>query len=381
MPFILALMLAFAMITAAPAAFAAPPAAATQLDFARKVIDALGYSEGLPENPVEQDYRAILNGNRTFRFEAEEIFDQKSDAVNVRNYPLYGPFTGSGWINGTSTPAAVHFKAFIPVSGTYTFKVSAKGNELLWSIAGRAFKVNFGESLQESRVGQIFIPSGHLEFNVLIPPAAGIDYLVFSAPAQPAIEPANGWNFNGPLTGAVLAETVSSLLANEQLLPNDTTYARTVEAAAAKLPGGAQLTDSQIYGKPVAAKWVRALHVPVTVAIPFNLEENGVYQLRIRCMGTEVTAGIGPRTVTVPAKPYLDWVELGTFRLPKGAQMLDVQLPPAGGVDTVAIARKQAAATDYLALNKIGFKADAAVLPEELDTFMKSLAAQLKERK
>ncbi len=384
MPFILALILVFSISTAAPAVFAAENPAATvkQLDFAKKLIETLGYSEGLPESPGEKDYLAILKGNRTFRFEAEDIFDRKSDAVSIRDYPLFGPFTGSGWVHGTSTPAAIHFRAFIPVSGNYSFKVSARGNEQLWSIAGRAFKVSFGESLQERKVGQIFIPSGYLEFNTLIPPSAGIDYLIFSAPAQPAIEPAAGWTFDAPLTAAAFAETVSSLSGNELLLPDDTAYPKkSVAASTSALPAGAQLTEIQIYGKPFAAKWVRATQVPVTISIPVDIEKNGVYRFRIRCMGTDIIAGFGARTVTLPAKPYLEWLDFGTFRLQKGIQTLDVQLPPSGGADMIEISRKLSSPADYLVLNKISSKEDAVLRPEELDAFIKSLQEKFKERK
>jgi hypothetical protein len=384
MPAILALILAFTCITATLPAVAADPPAATvkQLDLAKKLIDTFGWSEGLPENPGEKDYLAILNGNRTFRFEAEEIYDRQSDAVSIRNYPLFGAFTGSGWIHGSSTPTAVHFRAFIPVSGTYTLLAAASGGEQLWSVAGRAFKVKFGESLKEGKIGQLFVPSGYLDFNTLIPPAAGLDYVIFTAPALAAIEPAAGWNFNAPLTAAALAETTAALLGSEQLLPDDGTYARkTVEASSSPLPAGVQLTETQIYGKPVSAKWVRATPVPLPLSIPVTVDKNGVYHIRMRCMGGDIVAGFGPRKITLPAKPYLDWVDFGTFRLQKGTHSLAVQLPPSGGIDLIEISRKLSNPADYLAISKLGIKEDAAIRPEELDRIMKLLQEQFKERK
>jgi len=384
MPLILALILFFSVTTGAPSASAAeiPSTAVKQSDLAKKIIDAFGWSEGLPENPGAKDYLAILGGDRTFRFEAEEVFDRQSDAVSVRNSPLFGAFTGGGWLSGISTPTAVHFRVFIPISGNYSLKASARGDEQLWSIAGRAFKAKFSDSLQERKIGEVFIPSGFLEFNALIPPAAGIDYLLFTAPAHRAIEPAAGWNFSAPLTAAVLAETASSLLGNEQLLPDDTTSAvKKIEASSAALPAGTQLTEKQVYGKPVAARWVRATQAPATLAIPVDVDSSGVYRLRIRGMGSEITAGFGARKVTLPAKPYLEWIDFGTFRLQKGTRVLEVRLPPSGGADLIEINRKLSTAAAYLAVNKLTVKADAAVHPEELDAVIKSLQEQFKERK
>lgn len=384
MQVILALILAFSLISAAPSASAAgiPGETVKQLDLAKALIDTFGWSEGLPENPTEKDYRAILGGNRMFRFEAETIFDSRSDPVSVRTNPLFGPFTGSGWINGTGTAAAVHFRIFMPVTGNYALIVSGKGDEQLWSIAGRAFKVTFGDSLKEKKVGQLFIPSGYLDFNTLIPPAAGIDYLLFTAPAYAPIEPVAGWYFSAPLTAGALAETASSLLGNEHLLPEDTASAKTsIQASNVSLPLGAQLTTIQIFGKPVADKWVRASQVPVTLTTPVTVESNGIYHVRIRCMGTEISTGFGARKVTLPAKPYLEWVDFGTFRLQKGTQSLEILLPPSGGLDVIEIDRKLSTPTHYLAINKIGIKEDAFVRRDELDAVMKSLQEQFKERK
>jgi hypothetical protein len=382
MPVILALALLFSLVSTTTAAEVSAPVAITQLDLAKRLIDTFGWSEGLPENPVDKDYLAILEGNRTFRIEAEDAFDRQSDAVSVRDTPLFGTFSGGGWLSGTSTQTAVHFRVFMPLSGNYTLKASARGNEQLWSIAGRAFKVSFGDQLQERNVGKVFIPSGFIEFNTLIPPEAGIDYILLTAPAYTAIGPSAGWDFKSPLTAAALAETAASILGNEALLPDDTTFAKiTIEASTATLSAGAQITEVQVYGKPVATKWVRAAQVPATVTIPVAIDKTGVYRLRVRCMGGEVTGGFAAAKVTLPARPFLDWIDFGTFRLQKGTRTLELQLPPSAGADLVEISRKVSTSAEYLAINKITGKEDAPVSQEKLDLVMKSLQEQFKERK
>lgn len=379
------------IVTASIFSFSAATAAATkpateqvkQLDLAYKIVDVLGFGEGLPEKPLEKDYLEILGGSRTFKFEAEDTFDLQSDPVSVRNYPLFGAFSGKGWLHGTTTQTAIHFKVFIPVAGKYTLRIAAKGDDQLWSVAGKAFKLNFGSKLTESRVEQLFIPAGVLEFNAVIPPAGAIDYLVFSAPAYAPVEPLAGWSPAAPLTADAVNEVIASLLGLEPLLPEDQSFRpRIIEAASLPgLPETVQKTDNRILGKPSAEKWVRAFQAKATVSVPLEMESSSVYRVRVRAVGTQLTAGFGQRTVTVPLKPYLDWVDLGTFRLAKGMNTLELQLPPTGGVDLIEVSRKLVSAADYAAVTKSAKAGKVPLKPEELDEIVKSLQGQFKERK
>ena len=354
-----------------------------QLDFAAKLIDLLGWSEGLPEKPAEKDYLAILSGNRSLRFEAEDIYDLKSDQVTVRNFDLFGSFTGRGWVHGITVPTAVHFTVYVPIAGKYTITAAAKGDGQLWSIAGRAFKVNAGAKLKEVVVGQVSVPPGKLEFNAVIPADGGIDYLLFTAPSLAPIEPVSGWNFAAPLTKGQLAEIRAALLGNEYLLPDDKSFTvKTISPASLdKLPPGVQVTENLVHGKPLSQKWLRAGQAPVIADIPVETDAAGVYRIRVRCTGSSLTAGFGPRTVSMEGKPYLDWLDLGTFRLTKGAHTLQLHLPSSGGVDLVEISRKASTVSDYFTLAGLTGSPKDKVLPTELNAVMNSLQEAFKERK
>jgi len=355
----------------------------TELDLARKLVDSLGFGEGLPEKPAEKDYLQILGGNRTFRFEAEDTFDRQSDQVTVRDYPLLGAFSGAGWIHGTSNQVAVHFKVFIPISGKYTLKVVTKGDNQLWSVAGKAFRFSAGEKFTENTLGEMFIPAGELEFNAVIPPAGAIDYFIFAAPAYDPIEPLAGWNPAKPLTAAAANETVASLLELESLLPVDASYsAKIIEAASLpRLPETLRATDNQVYGKSVAAKWVRAYQSGATLSVPFEIESASVYKIRVRAVGSEISAGFGKRIKTVALNPALDWVDLGTFRLRKGLNSLELRLPPTGGVDLIEVTKKLSSPADYAAITKSGIQGNSPLKPAELDVIIKSLKDRFKERR
>lgn len=382
----IALLMVVLIFGCAAVVVAAEPAGeepASQGDLARKLVDLLGWSEGLPEKPLDKDYQAILGGGRKFRFEAEDIYDRTYDTVNVRSYDLFGPFTGNGWLHGITVPTAVHFKVFIPIAGKYTLKAVTKGNDQLWSVAGRAFKVNAGDRLKETVIGQMFIPAGTLEFNAVIPPGGGIDYLLFSAPALAPVEPAAGWNFPARLTGGQFAEVAAALLGTEGLLPEDSSARHKLLAAAAApvLPAGLFLTDSQVLGKPLADKWARAGLVEAQLSIPVEIDASGVYQLKVRFVGSTLSAGFGDRSVTVPAKPYLDWADCGVFRLAKGTATLNLLIPPYGGVDTIELVPRKSSPTDYVAVTKLGKGAGDAVTSADLDRLLKPLSEQFKERR
>lgn len=368
---------------ARPVAAKTAPLQLKEFDLARNLVDSLGFSEGLPPQPVEKDYLQILGGGRTFKFEAENTFDQQSDPVAVRDFPLYGAFSGKGWVHATTNPVAVHFKVFIPVTGKYTLNVTARGDNQLWSIAGKAFKQSYGDKFTTIDLGEVFIPAGELEFNAVIQPAGAIDTFTFTAPAFAPIEPLAGWNPAKPLTAAALNETVAALLGLEPLLPVDSSF-KTKVIEAASLPGlspRVHLTDKQIYGKPVAAQWVRAFQAVATVSVPLEIESSSVYTVRLRALGTTLTAGFGQRAVTVAAKPFLDWIDLGTFRLPKGTNTLTVELPPMGGIDVIEVTKKLSTPADYAAITKTGLQGETPLKPAELEAVVKSLKEQFKERK
>jgi hypothetical protein len=383
----IALLMALLILGCATIAVAAESAgggAVTQGDLAKKLVDLFGWSEGVPEKATDKDYLALLGGKRTFRFEAEDIYDSTYDSVNVRTYDLFGPFTGRGWLHGVTVPTAVHFKVFIPIAGKYTLKVSTKGDDQLWSVAGKAFKINAGERLKEMVIGQMFIPAGTLEFNAVLPPGGAIDNLLFTAPDLAPVEPLAGWDFPARLTGGQLAEVAAALLGTEGLLPEDPAARHKQLSAAAAVPSlplGLFLTDTPILGKPLADKWVRAGQVGMPFSMPVQVDVSGVYQLRVRFVGSTLVCGFGDRSVTVPGKPYLDWVDCGVFRLRSGVTPLNFLIPPSGGIDTIELIPRKSSPADYVALTKLGKGAGDAVTAPELDRLLKPLAEQFKERR
>ncbi|MEI7817432.1 MAG: hypothetical protein WCI45_09605, partial [Desulfuromonadales bacterium] len=74
----------------------------TQKDLAKLILQQFSWSGGLTKEPGDRDYLLILGGKRNFRYEAENAYNEKTDRVTMRDFPLFGAFTGKGWIMGVS---------------------------------------------------------------------------------------------------------------------------------------------------------------------------------------------------------------------------------------------------------------------------------------
>lgn len=355
----------------------------TQGEFAMQLVAAIGWQAGLPEEPKEHDYLAILSGKRLFRYEAEESYDPKTDDVTLRTYNLYGPFSGRGWLSGVSVPSEAHFTVFIPREGDYLFKVSAKGDGQKWRAGDREFEVSTGGMLREAAVGTLHLQPGSHTITAVIPPEGAVDFLSFEAPPLPAIEPLGGWRFKEPLRMVDVAEVAAALLGLENQLPYDPAAApvQVSVAEAGLLPPAAKVTSIDYLGAFLSRVWVRADFRGARLEVPLKIQVPAVYSLRARFLGDMFVGELAGKPLAKPGKPYLEWVELGLHRLAAGGQMLAVQLPPSGGIDVVELRRKKSTPADYMALAGISGEPEVPVGRTELTRLAGSLAERFKSRR
>ncbi len=360
-----------------------PSAPVIQGEFARELIKVFGWEGGIPEESKERDYLVILQGKRTFKFEAEKIFNPKTDGVSVRKFDLIGPFSGESWLGGVTTPVIVHFKVFIPMDGNYRLFAAAKGNGQLWKLAGKEYIVNSGDRLAVTQVATVTLKAGEFEFEMVMPPDGGIDYLVLSDRDFTSIEPLGGWRFREPLSNAELAQISATLLGWEDQLPlNEKIGVTTVVAAdLPDLPASLHSTDAGFYGQFTGKQWIRASSQTADIEIPISLPVTGVYGLKLRVMGESFKANLDGMPLVIPAKPYLDWVDLGLHRLVDGTHTLQVTLPPYGGIDALIIEPRKSTPEAYM--NLVGIKGDpmAIVTNAEKDKILTQLVERFTTRK
>lgn len=354
-----------------------------QGEFAADLVTTFGWEAGLPDKPKDKDYLAILSGKRIFRFEAEDVYNVKSDNVSVRNYSLYGSFTGKGWVSGIGVPTTAHFKIFIPLEGTYNLIVAAKGDGQKWQVGGKEFTVSTGGKLSEAVAGAIPLKAGVQEINVVIPPDGGVDYFVVEGLPLSPVEPVGGWHMQNVLKMGELAEITVALLDLEKQLPDDPTDStKTLSVAdVAQLPPTVKTTTIGYLGKFIAKQWVRADYRGAQLEIPFSVENTAVYGFKIRFLGKELAAELDGRKIIRPAKPYLDWVDLGYFRLERGTHKLQMALTTNGGVDVVQLIGKKSSPAEYMAACGMKGDPETPVKRQELDKILASLVERFKGRK
>jgi hypothetical protein len=353
----------------------------SQADFARKLVKVFGWEKGLPKEPKDRDYLVVLEGKRTLKFEAESVYNSKTDAVVPRDFPLYGPFSGISWIGGIATPTSVHMKVFIPLEGEYRIRAAAKGDGQIWKIAGKEFRASSGGQLTETTIATLPLKAGQLEIEMVIPPEGGVDYLLFTAPDLTPIEPLEGWRFASPLTRYDLAGVAAVLLGWEEKLPLDEKR-ESITVNAAELPNiPVELRKVTVnYGQPSGKQWLRATSA-TEIDMPFSIRKTGFYGMKLRFKGTSLKAALDGVPIQREAKSILDWVDLGSRRIFEGDHTLRVAIPAYDGVDVLVVEPRLSTPAAYMQL--VGLEGDPAsgVTVAESEKFLTQFVERFTTRK
>lgn len=353
----------------------------SQADFSRKLVKVFGWEKGLPKEPKDRDYLVILEGKRTFKFEAESVYNAKTDAVVPRDFQLFGPFSGVSWIGGIAVPTSVHMKVFIPLEGEYRIRAAAKGDGQIWKIAGKEFKVNSGGQLTETTIATLPLKAGELDVEMVMPPEGGVDYLLFTSSDLTPIEPLEGWRFAAPLTRYELAGIAASLLGWEEKLPLDEKRETiTVNAVGlADIPKGLRPVTVN-YGQPSGKEWLRAT-ISTEIDIPFTIRQTGFYGMKLRFKGLRLKAAFDGIPIQREAKALLDWVDLGSRRIFEGAHTLRVAIPAYDGLDLLVVEPRLSTPAAYMQL--VGLEGDpaAGVTVSESEKFLTQFVERFTSRK
>ena len=338
----------------------------TQGEFAVSLVQELGWQAGLPAEPKTADYLTVLSGKRAFRFEAEDIYNAQGDSVTLRDYPLHGPFTGTGWLSGTAEPTAARFTVFLPRGGEYLLKVVSRGDGQRWLAGGKELTVSTGGSLREVEAGKVRLEAGSQEVSVLLPPEGGVDAFTLHAFGDhPAIEPLNGWRSDAPLTWGDYAETIAVALDLEKgFAVTPAGKPQVVSFQSIKtLPPSVVATSADYLGSHVAPRWVRAGVEGASLSLPIDVSVTGLYSVRVRLLGVRLMTDFNGNQAEWKGKPYLDWYDLGVSRLTKGTHNLKIKLPPLGGADVVELTARPSSPADYLTAIGLGSKKPTATVP------------------
>lgn len=356
----------------------------TQKLFVQRLFQHLSWNQGLTKEPADRDYLQILGGKRTFRYEAENAFNENADRVSVRNFSLYGPFTGKGWLLGVSDTTEVEFAALVPISGEYTLNAVIKGNGFIWNIGDRQYRADSKSDIFRGvDIGKIILKAGVLKIRVSIPPEGAIDSFSLSAPDYAPIQPVAGWRFKEPLTAGQLAEIVVSMSGRHEQLQNaeDKTPRRVSVFESAVIPSSAVATGIEEFGKFTSREWVRSDYRGASIQVPVKNAVAGFYGITANVMGGRITGSVNETPFEALAKPYFDTVRLGLFRLESGDNLITINLPPMGGIDTLELGMKNMSSDSFLAVSGIKGPAERLISAEEAESVIKSVTGSYPVRR
>jgi len=373
--FIACLSLTLLLTANALPAAAAEPAAPTQRDWMVNLVDGLGWSFGLPDQPQDADYQRILDGERRLRIEAETA-KQPTDVVSVKEFTTFGAFSGPGWVSGIATPTSAHLRFLLPWSGTYevTAALRLAGHRI--SIDGTTFTADGTENFSTVLLGSLELSAGEHEALVELPANGSIDFIELQAPPLPQIRPLGGWQPEQPLSLDDMAVTAIRALGLEPLLPPSNETIR-FEAETAGHPEPGELTDVRHLGEPSGGQWVRAGAGGTELRIDFIADVTAAYRLSLRgASGPPVVGTLDDRQRFSAAFPsYLETVAVGTYDLEQGAHALLLQLPPRAGLDVLLLQRRKSAGSDYRRLAGLPAGDTQPPSPAQIDQLLSLLAA------
>lgn len=346
----LVMVFALVLVPAPPAPAVENESALTQRDWMMNLVDGLGWSFGLPDEPEDKDYLAILSGRRTFRIEAEDA-KQPGDHVAVKAFKNFGVFSGSGWVSGVATPTTARLRFLLPLGGTYQVFAALRLPGHRITLAGREIESSGESMFTRVELGEWRLDAGMQELKIVLPPNGAIDYLELRAPDFAAIAPRGGWRPDEPLGWDDLAVTSVRLLGIEGLLPQASVDMR-FEAENALQKGSATVAKTRYLGIPSGDRWVRAGTGAAEVAFSFTIGLPAVYRVTLAGTGTQPAPvridDAPPMTVTWPQ--FLDPAVAGTLFLDRGRHTLRVTLAPGAGLDFVHLKALRSGPGDYLRL-------------------------------
>lgn len=356
--------------------------ALTQKEFALMVVSGFGWSDGLPKEAADRDYLVVFAGKRTFRYEAEDVYDVKGDNVVQRNYPLFGQFSGNGWLMGISSETTAKFKVFVPLAGEYRLKAVIKGSNFVWRISDAVLRgSNPAANFSEVDLGMVRLQPGVVQISATIPPEGGIDAFLLVASDLVPVQPVEGWRFKDQLTALQMAQIGVALMDAYDQLPPNPKGKQNIAAVNAVRSAEVAATTAGFLGTFKAKAWLRAGIQGAELRIPIHIPELGYYELEGQVMGEHLSGDVNGTTFSVTGKPFLDRVRLGMFRLDEGENILNLKLPPMGGIDTLEVAGKSLTPQDVMRVAGVGGSPDRLVTPEEAQSYITSIRGKRQARK
>jgi len=321
-----------------------------QRDLLTNLVTSLGWDFGLPDRPGDEDYLRIVNGNRQFHYEAENLI-LPTDMVALKRLRNFGQFSGQHWVSGIANRTTAHLQFLVPIGGRYQLWAGLLQPGHQFDLGGEVFQANGEARFTRVLVGEVELFPGMQELRLELPPGGGIDYIELLAPSYPPVGPIAGWQPDQPLEWSAMAATALRLLQLEQQLPLAGSPL-VIEAETASQIGNASRSSAVHLGRPSAGRWLRVGADSTRVIIELKPPRSGIYRLAIRGLAT------APLRLTLDEHysfsadlgATLGLTPIGTLRLEGEGHQLAIDLPPRAGLDSLELTPLKSTAEDYLNL-------------------------------
>lgn len=344
----------------------------SQRDWMITMVDTLGWSFGLPDEPQDPDYINILAGNRSYRFEAENIFTRQKNKISVLSFTNFGFYSGQGWLHGDRQPSEILLNFNLPLGGQYQVKANIRQAGHVFNIGEETIKVGGGIEFSEVVIGSYDLDAGPQEIKVTLPPNGSIDYISLTAPDFAIIAPSDGWQPDAELTWDVIETTLLQLYHLADFFPQSDEPI-VIEAEDFVQEGFKSVRIPHL-GKPSGGEWLMADPWAAEIRIPFILPQEGFYDLNLRVIGPEMTLTIGDHhQINFKGKAYLEDFVFPSLYFPSKNSDISVSLPPEGGIDRFSLTRRIVEPESVKTL--LGFRHDSPPTPKDLNNIALLLAA------
>jgi hypothetical protein len=350
-----------------------PSKAPTQTDLIIGLVDSLGWSFGLPDEPKIDDYITILKGRRTWRFEIEDIYVPSAKApLAPKEIRSFGSFSGKLWQRAPARVIEADLTFLLPIPGSYEIKAALTKPGYVFKIDDTELTADGERNFSEVSFGKTDLPSGVHEAKITIPSRGGIDYLLLLAPPVQAIEPTNGWEPDNELTSSDLAVVVSRVLKLQPFLAPQTEEI-VIEAEDAPAPKDAKLSKDRYQG-PVQGEWLKAGMRAVAYSHLFEISEAGIFDLSLNILAKVPVVGLvnGKNHFKIKPKPYFTTVSAGSFFFEKGVNQIDIDLPSRSGLDRFILKPRNSSPEDFLRLT--GLSHEGTPTTDQLDQILRLIA-------
>lgn len=344
----------------------------TQRDLLFGLVEGLGWSFGLPDEPKESDYLAIMNGQRKLRIEIEDHYDPDTRVI-IEEIFSFGNFSGFGWIRVPNHPTDIPLQFNLPLSGEYRVRARLFKNGHTIRLGGQQFTADGGDRLTDVDLGAVYLQAGRQQLELTVPARGGVDFIELEALPAPLISPEGGWKLDETLTYDDLAVTVVQILGLHSSLPGSG-EPLIIEAENSPIPESTQLSTNRHLGAPSQGEWVSVGADPARFEINADVPESGVYDLSVRCVGNQDISGlIGSQSFWISPDRRFNEKDAGGVTLKKGNNPISFQMPPYCGIDQIVLSPRASSLEDFRRL--VGLPLTGTPSPNRFNSVLKLLAA------